>query len=112
MGVESVSTGITLEAPDGTKVKAIFDGTVHYAGYLRGYGNTIIINHGYQYYSVISRAETLLKEEGDTVMTGEDIAVMGETATLVEEGLYFEIRHDTATLDPLLWLDKNKLSSP
>ncbi|MCX5870938.1 MAG: peptidoglycan DD-metalloendopeptidase family protein [Deltaproteobacteria bacterium] len=111
MGVESISTGITMEAPDGTKVKAIFDGTIHYAGYLRGYGNTIIIDHGFQYYSVISRAETLLKKEGDAVMTGEDIAVMGETATLVEEGLYFEIRHDTETLDPLLWLDKNKLSS-
>jgi septal ring factor EnvC (AmiA/AmiB activator) len=37
---------------------------------------------------------------------------MGETATLMEEGLYFEIRHDTETLDPLLWLDKNKLSVP
>lgn len=112
MGVESISTGIAMEAPDGTKVKAIFDGTIHYAGYLRGYGNTIIINHGFQYYSVISRAETLLKKEGDAVMTGEDIAVMGETATLVEEGLYFEIRHDTETLDPLLWLDKNKIYSP
>ncbi len=112
MGVESISTGIAIEAPDGTNVKAIFDGTIHYAGYLRGYGNTIIINHGFQYYSVISRAETLLKKEGDIVMTGEDIAVMGETATLVEEGLYFEIRHDTKTLDPLLWLDKNKISSP
>lgn len=112
MGVESISAGIAMEAPDGTKVKAIFDGTIHYAGYLRGYGNTIIIDHGYQYYSVISRAETLLKKEGDIVMTGEDIAVMGETATLVEEGLYLEIRHDTETLDPLLWLDKNKISSP
>lgn len=112
MGVESISAGITMEAPDGTKVKAIFDGTIHYAGYLRGYGNTIIIDHGFQYYSVISRAETLLKKEGDIVMTGEDIAVMGETATLIEEGLYFEIRHDTETLDPLLWLDKNKISSP
>ena len=112
MGVESISAGIAMEAPDGTKVKAIFDGTIHYSGYLRGYGNTIIIDHGFQYYSVISRAETLLKKEGDIVMTGEDIAVMGETATLVEEGLYFEIRHDTETLDPLLWLDKNKISSP
>ncbi len=112
MGVESISTGIAIEAPDGTKVKAIFDGTIHYAEYLRGYGNTIIIDHGFHYYSVVSRAEKLLKKEGDTVTAGEDIAVIGETATLVEAGLYFEIRHDTETLDPLLWLDKNKLSLP
>ncbi|MDO9042363.1 MAG: peptidoglycan DD-metalloendopeptidase family protein [Desulfocapsaceae bacterium] len=112
MGVENISTGIAIEAPDGTKVKAIFDGTINYAGYLRGYGNTIIIDHGFRYYTIISRAENLLKKEGDAVTAGEDIAVMGETATLMEEGLYFEIRHDTETLDPLLWLDKNKLSVP
>jgi septal ring factor EnvC (AmiA/AmiB activator) len=112
MGVEGVSAGITIEAPDGTKVKAIFEGTIHYAGYLRGYGNTIIIDHGFQYYTVVSRIENLLKEEGDVVKAGEDIGVMGETATLVEEGLYFEIRHIAETEDPLLWLDKNKLSLP
>ncbi|MDO8945857.1 MAG: peptidoglycan DD-metalloendopeptidase family protein [Desulfocapsaceae bacterium] len=112
MGVEGVSAGISIEAPDGTKVKAIFEGTIHYAGYLRGYGNTIIIDHGFEYYTVTSRIEKLLKEEGDAVKAGEDIGIMGETATLVEEGLYFEIRHGAETEDPLLWLDKNKLSLP
>ncbi len=112
LGIESTSAGITFEAPDGTKVKAIFDGTIHYSGYLRGYGNTIIINHGFQYYSVTARIEKLLKKEGATVVSGEDIGVTGETATLTEEGLYFEIRHDNITEDPLLWLDKNKLSLP
>ncbi|MBU0664566.1 MAG: peptidoglycan DD-metalloendopeptidase family protein [Proteobacteria bacterium] len=112
MGVEGVSAGIAIEAPDGTKVKAIFEGTILYAGYLRGYGNTIIIDHGFQYYTVVSRIEKLLKEEGDMVKAGEDIGVMGETATLVDEGLYFEIRHAAETEDPLFWLDKNKLSLP
>jgi len=112
MGVAGISSGITIEAPDGTKVKAIFEGTIQYAGYLRGYGNTIIIDHGFQYYTVVSRVEKLLKEEGATVMAGEEIGVMGETATLVEEGLYFEIRHASETEDPLRWLDKNKLSLP
>jgi septal ring factor EnvC (AmiA/AmiB activator) len=112
MGVEGISSGIAIEAPDGTKVMAIVEGTVHYAGYLRGYGNTIIIDHGFKYYSVTSRLEKLLKEEGDMVMAGDEIGVMGGTATLMEEGLYFEIRHATATEDPLLWLEKNKLSLP
>ncbi len=112
LGIESTSAGITFEAPDGTKVKAIFDGTIHYSGFLRGYGNTIIINHGFQYYSVTARIEKLLKKEGATVVAGEDIGVTGETATLTAEGLYFEIRHDNITEDPLLWLDKNKLSLP
>ena len=112
MGVDGIATGIVIEAPNGSKVKAIHEGVIHFAGYLQGYGNTIIIDHGFKYYSVISRVETILKEEGDTVVGGEDIGVMGETATLVEEGLYVEIRHDTETQDPLLWLDKNTLSLP
>jgi septal ring factor EnvC (AmiA/AmiB activator) len=112
LGVEEISNGITIDAPHGTKVKAIFEGTVNYAGYLHGYGNTIIIDHGFDYSTVISRIETLLKKEGDAVKTGEDIGIMGETATLVEEGLYVEIRHGDETEDPLLWLDKNKLSIP
>ena len=112
MGVETVSSGLVFEAPDGTRVKAIFEGTIHYAGYMRGHGNTIIIDHGFNFYSVTSRIEKILKNEGDTVAAGEDIGITGETATLMEEGLYFEIRHDTATEDPLLWLDRKKLSLP
>jgi murein hydrolase activator len=112
MGVESISHGIVIDAPDDTKVKATFEGTINYAGYLRGYGNTLIIDHGFQYYSIVSRVEKILKQEGDTVVAGEDIAVMGDTATLMDEGLYFEIRHGTETQDPLHWLDKNKLSIP
>lgn len=112
LGVEKISTGITIDAPHGTKVKAIFEGAVSYAGYLHGYGNTIIIDHGFDYSTVLSRIETLLKKEGDAVKTGEDIGIMGETATLVEEGLSIEIRHGDETEDPLLWLDKNKLSMP
>jgi septal ring factor EnvC (AmiA/AmiB activator) len=110
--VKGVTTGITIEAPNGTKVKAIFEGTVNYAGYLHGYGNTLIVDHGFQYYTVVSRIETLLKKEGDAVKTGEEIGIMGETATLIEEGLYVEIRHGDESEDPLLWLDKNKLSLP
>jgi len=112
LGVEKISNGITIDASYGTKVKAIFEGTVNYAGYLHGYGNTMIIDHGFDYSTVISRIETLLKKEGDAVKTGEEIGIMGETATLVEEGLYIEIRHGADTEDPLLWLDKNKLSIP
>ncbi len=112
LGGEGITTGITIDAPNGTKVKAIFEGTVNFAGYLHGYGNTLIIDHGFQYYTVVARMETLLKKEGDGVKTEEEIGIMGETATLIEEGLYVEIRRGTETEDPLLWLDKDKLSLP
>jgi septal ring factor EnvC (AmiA/AmiB activator) len=110
MGIEGASTGITIDASSGTKVIASHEGVIHFSGYLRGYGNTIIIDHGHQYHIVLSRIETLLKEEGEKVMAGETIGIMGETATLVEDGLYFEIRHGGATEDPLLWLEPKTLA--
>jgi len=111
-GKTGLTTGISIDSPNGTKVKAIFEGTVSFAGYLPEYGNTLIIDHGFQYSTVISRIETLLKKEGDKVKTEEDIGITGETATLMEEGLYIEVRHGKETEDPLLWMDKNKLSLP
>ena len=110
MGITGKSKGIAITAPNGTKVKAIFDGTILFSGYLRGYGNTVIVDHGYQYYSIISRVEQLLKNKGDQVKTGETIALMGDTATLIDEGLYVEIRHGSVSLDPLQWLDTTKIN--
>ncbi len=110
LGITSKYKGIAIKAPDGTKVSALFDGTVLYSGYVRGYGNTIIVDHGYQYYSIISRVEKLLKKSGDKVKAGETIAIMGDTATLIDDGLYLEIRHGKESLNPLLWLDKKEVT--
>lgn len=109
LGIEEKSMGIAIQAPDGTRVEAIYGGDILFSGYLRGYGNTVIVHHGYQYYSIISRVETLLKRKGDKVAEGDIIAIMGDTATLMNNGLYLEIRHGSKSLNPLDWLDKNML---
>lgn len=110
-GILKPSQGIELKAPDGTKIVAVSGGQVIYSGYLRGYGNTIIIHHGYQYYTVTSRIEKLLIKKGARVERETTIGVVGDTATLFDEGLYFEIRHNKESLDPLLWLNPNRLTS-
>lgn len=60
LGVMRKSSGIAINAPDGSKVRAVAEGTVIFSGYLRGYGNTVIVHHGYQYYSVTSRLEKVI----------------------------------------------------
>ena len=105
LGISSISKGISIDAPIGSTVKAVDEGIVQYSGYLRGYGNTVIVNHGHQYYSITSRMERLLAEKGQRVDRGTEIGIMGETATLLTPGLYFELRKDTDHLDPLNWLD-------
>lgn len=111
LGITRKSLGIELQAPDGTSIVAVGDGEVVYSGYLRGYGNTVIIHHGFQYYTVTSRIEKILVTNGQKVKRDEVIGIMGATATLFDEGLYFEIRHGNQSLDPLLWLNPNRLKT-
>ncbi len=112
LGVKGKTKGITIATEGTNRVHAIFDGEIRYASYLYGYGNTIIIDHGYQYFSIISRLEKLLVKEGATVNQGDIIALTGDTATLMEEGVYIEIRHGSTPLDPLQWLDNSGLVLP
>ena len=109
LGISSISKGIAIDAPIGSTVKAIDQGVVQYSGYLRGYGNTVIVNHGHQYYSITSRMERLLVTKDQRVDRETEIGIMGETATLLTPGLYFELRKDTDHLDPLQWLDTARL---
>lgn len=111
LGIVRKSLGVELQAADGTDIIAVSGGDVIYSGYLRGYGNTVIIHHGRQYYTVTSRIEKILVEKGDKVQIDDKIGVVGDTATLFDEGLYFEIRHGRESLDPLLWLNPNRLST-
>jgi murein hydrolase activator len=112
LGITKKTDGIAIGAPNGSKVKAIFPGTVVFAGYLRGYGNTIIVHHGFQYYSITSRVEGIAVGKNQTVETGSLLGETGETATLIEEGTYFEIRHGSTSLDPLQWLAPGGLKQP
>lgn len=111
LGVPRKSLGIELQAPDDTNIVAVGDGEVIYSGYLRGYGNTVIVHHGFQYYTVTARIEKILVTTGQKIKKDDTLGIMGSTATLFDEGLYFEIRHGNEPLDPLLWLNPNRLKT-
>ncbi|ARP83957.1 peptidase [Bordetella genomosp. 8] len=96
--------GIVLRVPEGTPVRAVAAGTVVYANWLRGFGNLIIVDHGQQYMTVYGYNQSLLKQVGDRVAAGDTIAAAGATGGQVESGLYFEIRHGGAPVDPAQWL--------
>lgn len=109
-GITTFANGIDIKTAPGTQISAIYDGKVVYAGFLRGYGNLLIIDHGQQYYSLVSRAENFFKQEGDTVVKGEVIGIMSDQDGLLGEGLHFEIRHGTDPENPLQWVNNAKLT--
>ncbi len=112
LGVTKKSDGIELHAGDGTRVVAVSPGEVIFSGYLRGYGNAVIVHHGLQYYTITARVEKILVAKGDKVRGEQQIGSIGVTASLFDEGLYFEIRHGRTPLDPLLWLNPNRMQAP
>lgn len=66
--------------------------------------NIFIVDHGQQYLTVYAYNQSLLKRVGDSVAAGDTIATVGATGGQVESGLYFEIRHRGAPVDPAQWL--------
>jgi murein hydrolase activator len=108
-GITTRAHGIGITTEPGAQIRAVYQGRVAYSGYLRGYGNLLIIDHGRQYYSLMSRAGLFLKEKDSEVQTGEIIGTMGEQSQLPAEGLHFEIRHGSEPEDPLSWLDISQL---
>ncbi len=112
MGVSKISAGISIAAIDGAQIKAIFEGDVIYAGYLKGFGNTVIIHHGFNYFTVTSRLEQITVNKGDSVKSGDIIGLAGVTASLIEDGVYFEIRKEKESQDPLAWIKHTNLIIP
>ncbi len=108
-GLATSSNGIDIKTNPGAEITAIYDGTVVYAGFLRGYGNLLIIDHGDQYYSLVSRAARFDKQEGEPVVKGEAIGIMSDQEGLLGEGLHFEIRRGTAPENPLAWVNNAPL---
>jgi septal ring factor EnvC (AmiA/AmiB activator) len=108
-GSATTSSGIDVKAKNGLEIKAVYDGRIIHAGYLRGYGNLIIIDHGQQYFSMISRIADIYRKEGTRIKMGEIIGMTGDSDELYGEGLHFEIRKGSKPEDPLVWLKKNSL---
>jgi septal ring factor EnvC (AmiA/AmiB activator) len=100
--------GIFIRASEGADVRAVADGTVVYADWLRGFGNLIIIDHGDDFLSVYGNNQSLLREAGAEVKAGQTIAAVGSSGISgggdEESGLYFELRHKGQPFDPLRWV--------
>ena len=96
--------GLFIRAAEGTAVKAIAAGRVVFSEWLRGFGNLIIVDHGEGYMSLYSNNESLYKQVGDRVQPGDAIATVGNSGGQPDTGLYFEMRHQSRPVNPLLWV--------
>lgn len=102
--VVTFNKGIGIRAPLGEQIQVVYDGTILYADWFRGYGKLIIADHGQGFYSLYAHASELLVEVGDAVRAGQAIGRVGDTGSLEGPQLYFELRYEGEPQDPLAWL--------
>ena len=95
--------GVMLAAHPGAEVRAVHHGRVAYAGWLRGFGMLMVIDHGDGYMSIYGHNETLMNEVGEWVAAGDLIALAGSSGGSELNGLYFAIRHQGRAIDPARW---------
>jgi septal ring factor EnvC (AmiA/AmiB activator) len=96
--------GLFIAARPGEEVRAVADGRVVFADWLRGFGNLLIIDHGDAFMSLYGNNEALYKRVGDIIHGGEAVAAVGNSGGNADSGLYFELRYQGRPLDPLDWV--------
>jgi len=98
-----VRNGIEIGAVEGTPVLAVHPGTVDYADAFTGFGNLVIIDHGSNYYSLYGYLGSAEVQRGNHVDAGTELGRVGTPPT-GPPALYFELRVDGRSIDPVQWL--------
>jgi septal ring factor EnvC (AmiA/AmiB activator) len=101
-----VQKGIDLRAPEGQEVRCVAAGRVAHSGWLRGYGNLLLVDHGAGYFSLYAHLATLERKAGEELKAGDRLGAVGDTGSLKGAYLYFELRHHGTPLNPAGWLKK------
>lgn len=101
--------GIDIQGAAGQPVLASRGGRVAYSGSgLRGYGKTVIVNHGEGLQSLYAHNSALLVAVGDRVERGQAIARVGRSGNATTEHCHFEIRLNDRRVDPMRWLKSER----
>jgi murein DD-endopeptidase MepM/ murein hydrolase activator NlpD len=108
----SPNDGIDLALPEGTAVRAAEDGVVAYAGNeLKGYGNLVLVRHANGFVTAYANGSELMVKRNDQVHKGQVILKSGQTGNAAAPQLHFEIRKNSAPVDPMQYLPTDKTAS-
>ena len=95
-------TGMDFTAPKGTPIYATGDGKIEKVRRSRkGYGNHVIINHGYGYQTLYAHMSKYIVKKGQKVKRGEVIGFVGSTGTSVAPHLHYEVMKNKRKINPV-----------
>jgi hypothetical protein len=100
--VKKFHEGIDFTAPVGTDIYATGNGTVVEAGRNQGgYGNQIVIDHGYSYRTVYAHLSRIFVRPGQKVLRGQVIGYVGNTGKSTSPHLHYEVRKNGIAVNPI-----------
>lgn len=99
--------GINIAGDEGNSVVAANAGTVAFAGEkLKGFGRTVILEHGQQFQTIYAHNGALLVTQGEFVQQRQPIARLGRTGRVDQPTLHFEIRKANRPINPMNYLSR------
>lgn len=98
------NNGITIGSLLGSPVKSVYGGKVVYVGWLKGYGQVLILDHKGGFYTLYAHLGKVLKDKGEDVASGDEVGLVGDSGPEGSPGLYFEVRQRGVPKDPMDWL--------
>ena len=98
--------GIDIKGQPGSPIRSTMSGVVTTITYIRGYGTTVIIDHGGGFYTVYSHVTNIQTQVDSEVRSGDVIAYMGDSGSVNGSKLHFEVWGKGQKLDPEKWLMK------
>lgn len=102
--------GILIESEFNSPVISILPGTIEYAGWLKGLGNVMIVDHGEGLFTLSAHLFKFDKVVGDSVDQGAVLGFVGDTGNSEKPSLYFEVRLNGQAVDPMKYITTEKVS--
>jgi septal ring factor EnvC (AmiA/AmiB activator) len=100
----TVQNGLDIAARSGAPVRAVAPGRVAHAGWFKGYGNLVILDHGDGYHTLVAHLGSMRAAMGVAVEAGAVLGTVGDSGSLKGAYLYFEVREKGRPVDPRPWL--------
>jgi len=103
--------GVDIRAPYGTPIRAAASGVVSYRGWMRGYGKTLEISHGFGVSTLYGHLSGYAAVEGQRVRKGQIIGYVGLSGWTTGSHLHYEVRRYDRAVNPVAYLNLDVLSA-
>ncbi|MDH4210792.1 MAG: M23 family metallopeptidase [candidate division WOR-3 bacterium] len=101
--------GVDIGAPRWTRISATADGFVSYAGWVSGYGWTVIVDHGFGFKTAYAHCQQILVRQNEPVKRGQVLARVGSTGRSISPHLHYEVRVSGMKINPYKYISNSEV---